>query len=66
MTASEISAFDIPRSTELLRGLERQEIDLILAAAKLRRFRASSVITHQGDPSDQTVFAVEGAGALFR
>jgi CRP-like cAMP-binding protein len=66
MTASEIRAVDVPPSTELLRGLERPEIDLILAAARLRRLRASSVITRQGDPADQLFLLVKGPGALFR
>ena len=65
MTALEIRAVDVPPSTELLRGLEQQEIDLILAAAKLRRFRASSVITHQGDPADQLFLLWKGRARYF-
>ena len=65
MTALEIRAVDVPRSTELLRGLERQEIDVILAAARLRRFRASSVITHQGDPADQLFLLWKGRARYF-
>ena len=64
MTASEIRAVDVPPGTELLRGLERQEIVVILAA-RLRRLRASSVITHQGDPADQ-LFLLWKGGTLFR
>jgi CRP/FNR family transcriptional regulator, nitrogen oxide reductase regulator len=51
--------------TELLLGLERQEIDVILAAARLRRLRASSVITHQGDPADQLFLLWKGRARYF-
>jgi hypothetical protein len=36
----------------LLRGFKRHEIDLILAAARVRRFPAKSVMTYQGEPAD--------------
>jgi len=65
MTALEIRAVDVPRGTELLRGLERQEIDVILAAARLRRFRASSMITHQDDPADQLFLLWKGRARYF-
>ncbi len=65
MTALEIRAVDVPPSTELLRGLEQQEIDVILAAARLRRFRASSVITHQGDRADQLFLLCTGRARYF-
>jgi CRP-like cAMP-binding protein len=65
MTGLEICAVDVPPSTELLRGLEQQEIDLILAAARHRRFRASSVITHQGDPANQLFLLCKGRARYF-
>ena len=65
MPASEIRAVDVPPGTELLRGLKQQEIDLILAAARLRRLRASSVITHQGDPADQLFLLWKGRARYF-
>jgi CRP/FNR family transcriptional regulator, nitrogen oxide reductase regulator len=65
MTALEIRAVDVPPSTELLRGLERREIDEILAAARLCRFRASSVITHQGDRADQLFLLWKGRARYF-
>jgi CRP-like cAMP-binding protein len=65
MTAVEIRAVDVPSNTELLRGLDRREIDEILAAARLRRFRASSVITHQGDPADQLFLLWKGRARYF-
>jgi CRP-like cAMP-binding protein len=65
MTASEIRAVDIPPGTELLRGLEQQEIESILAAARLRRFRASSVITHQKYPADRLFLLWKGRARYF-
>jgi CRP-like cAMP-binding protein len=65
MTAWEIRAVDVPRGTELLRGLEQQEIELILAAAKLRRFRAASVITHQSYPADRLYLLWKGRARYF-
>jgi CRP-like cAMP-binding protein len=41
-------------------GLEPPEIDLILAAAKLRRFPAGSVMTLQGDPADRLMMMWTG------
>jgi CRP-like cAMP-binding protein len=65
MTAWEIRAVDVPPGTELLRGLEQQEIELILAAARLRRFRASSVITHQKYPADRLFLLWKGRARYF-
>jgi CRP/FNR family transcriptional regulator, nitrogen oxide reductase regulator len=65
MTASEIRAIDIPRGAELLQGLEQQEIELILAAARLRRFRTSSVITHQKYPADRLYLLWKGRARYF-
>jgi CRP-like cAMP-binding protein len=65
MTASEIRAVDVTPGTELLRGLDRKEIDVILAAARLRRLRASSVITHRGDPADQLFLLWKGRARYF-
>jgi CRP-like cAMP-binding protein len=65
MTASEIRAVDVPPGTELLRGLEQQEIELILAAARLRRFRGSSVITHQSYPADRLFLLWKGRARYF-
>jgi CRP-like cAMP-binding protein len=65
MTASEFRAVNVPAGTELLRGLEQQEIDLILAAARPRRFRVSSVITHQGDPAGHLFLLWKGRARYF-
>jgi CRP/FNR family transcriptional regulator, nitrogen oxide reductase regulator len=65
MTALEFRAVDAPPNTELLRGLEQQEIDLILAAARPRRFRASFVMTHQGHPAEQLFLLWQGRARYF-
>ena len=65
MTALEFRAVDAPPGTELLRGLEKQEIDLILTAARPRRFPASSVMTRQGDRADQLFLLWRGRARYF-
>jgi len=65
MTALEFRAVNAPPSTELLRGLEPQEIDLILAAARPRRFTIESVMTHQGEPADQLFLLWKGRARYF-
>jgi len=42
-------AVNVNPDIELLRGFKRHEIDLIAAAARLRRFPAKSLMTHQDD-----------------
>jgi CRP/FNR family transcriptional regulator, nitrogen oxide reductase regulator len=50
---------------ELLRGLRRQEVELILSAAKRRRFNAKSVMTYQGDPADHLLLLWRGRARYF-
>jgi CRP/FNR family transcriptional regulator, nitrogen oxide reductase regulator len=50
---------------ELLRGLERQEIDVILSAAKRCRFPAKSVMTYQGEPADHLLLLWKGRARYF-
>jgi hypothetical protein len=52
MTALEFRAANRPPNVDILWGMKPQEIDLILSAARPRRFSANSVMTHQGDTSD--------------
>ena len=54
-----------PSSIELLRGLGRRETDLILAAAKRRRFHAKSVMTYQGEPADHVLLLWKGRARYF-
>ena len=50
---------------ELLKGLKQPEIDLILATAKVRRFPAKSVMTHQGEPADHVLLLWKGRARYF-
>ena len=50
---------------ELLRGLGQKEIDLILAAAKRRRFSAKSVMTYQDEPADHLLLLWKGRARYF-
>src|ERR1700751_2870918 len=52
MTTTEFRASNIPPNNELLRRLDRPEIDSILAAAQPRRFSARSFITRQDQPAN--------------
>ena len=54
-----------PSSIELLRGLGRRETDLILAAAKRRRFHAKCVMTYQGEPADHLLLLWKGRARYF-
>jgi hypothetical protein len=65
MEAVEFRALNLHQRVEWLRDLEPKEIDVVLAAAKSRRFPAKSVITLQGDPADQCFLLRDGRGALF-
>ena len=52
-------------SIDLLRGLKREEIDLILAAARARRVPAKSVMTYQGEPADSLLLLWKGRARYF-
>jgi CRP-like cAMP-binding protein len=65
MSALQFRAVDVPPDIELLRGLKRQEIDFILAAAKVRRFPAKSVMTYQGEPADHLLLLWKGRARYF-
>ncbi len=65
MTASVLGAVDIFPDNELLQGLEQQEIDLILRAARPHRFSAKSVMTHQGEPADRLMLLRKGRARYF-
>ena len=61
----ESRAVHAPHRIELLRGLGQKEIDLILAAAKRRRFSAKSVMTYQDDPADHLLLLWKGRARYF-
>jgi len=52
-------------SIDLLRGLKREEIELILAAARARRVPAKSVMTYQGEPADSLLLLWKGRARYF-
>jgi CRP-like cAMP-binding protein len=61
MAVSYFRGIDVP----LLRGLKQHEIDLILEAAKRRRYSKQSVITHQGELADQFFLLQNGRIRFF-
>ena len=65
MRALESRAIDVLPDVDLLRGLGRQEIDLILSAARTRRVPAGSVITSQGEPADHLLLLWKGRARYF-
>ena len=65
MTAWKFRAVDAPHNIELLRGLNPHESDLILAAARPRRFPAKSVMTYQDEPADHLLLLWKGRARYF-
>jgi len=65
MTAWEFHGIDAPRNIELLRGLKTNETDAILAAGRLRRFPAKSVMTYQGEPAEYLLLLWKGRARYF-
>jgi CRP-like cAMP-binding protein len=65
MAAVEFRAVDAPPNTKLLCGLDRSEIDSVLAAARPSRHRAASVMTRQNDPADQLFLLWRGRARYF-
>jgi CRP/FNR family transcriptional regulator, nitrogen oxide reductase regulator len=65
VTASELHAANLRLSIDLLQSMKPQEIDLILAAARSRRFSAKAVMTHQGEPADHLLLLRTGRARYF-
>ena len=65
MTVWKFRAVDTPHNIELLRGLNPHESDLILAAARPRRFPAKSVMTYQDEPADHLLLLWKGRARYF-
>lgn len=65
MNALGFLAADVSPDTELLRGLEPSEIDVILAAARPRQVSAKSVITHEDDPAERLFLLWKGRARYF-
>src|ERR1700733_5734647 len=64
-SVSEFRAIHVPHGTAFLQGLEPQEIDVILASAKPRRFSAKRVMTYQGQPADRILLLWKGRARYF-
>lgn len=58
-------ACNVPSETDLFHGLKLEEVDLILSAARARRFAAKSTITHQGEPADCFLLLWKGRARNF-
>lgn len=65
MTGMEFHAGNAPPHTDLLEGLSRKEIDLILAEASPRRFAPNSVMTQQGQPAEHLLLLWRGRARYF-
>jgi CRP-like cAMP-binding protein len=65
VSALKLRAVNAPPNIDLLWGLKPQKIDLILAAARPRRFAAKTVMTHQRDPSDHLYLLWKGRARYF-
>lgn len=61
----EVRSVHAPQNIELLKGLRRKEIDLILAAAKRRRFSTKTVMTYQGEAADHLLLLWKGRARYF-
>jgi CRP-like cAMP-binding protein len=64
-SVSEFRAIHVPRGAAFLHGLEPQEIDRILAAAKPRHFPAKCVITSQGESANRVLLLWKGRARYF-
>jgi CRP-like cAMP-binding protein len=64
MSNAALRRADFPPA-ELFRGLTPQEVDLAMNAAKQRRYRAKSVIYHQGEPTQYFLLLREGRARYF-
>ena len=65
MSSLESRAVNVRPNIQLLDGLKRQEIDLILSAARTRRVPAKSVLTYQGDRADHLLLLWKGRARYF-
>ena len=65
MTPSEIAAAVSELKPRFLEGLAPPEIKAVLAAAKLRRYMANSVVTNQGHPAEHLFLLLRGRARHF-
>jgi CRP-like cAMP-binding protein len=65
MTTDEIVAVLKELRSRFLEGLSSQEVSALVAAATVRRFKASQIISHQGYPADYFYLLVSGRARYF-
>ena len=65
MAVLEFRAGNAPPNTELIKGLQRLEIDLVLGAAKPRQYSPKSVMTHQHERADNLFLLWKGRARYF-
>lgn len=65
MPASEIATAPLGRMSRLFEGLAQHDFETIRAAATERRYRASSVITNQGNPAQDLFLLTSGHARYF-
>jgi len=65
MTSAEAAAILASLKPRFLKGLGLGETTAILAAAKLKRFAADSVITNEGDPAKHVFLMLEGTARHY-
>jgi CRP-like cAMP-binding protein len=65
MPASGIAAVPSGLKSRLFEGLAQRDLETIWAAAKERRYRASSIITNQGNPAEHLFLLTSGHARYF-
>lgn len=60
-----VSAASVKAEWRFLEGIAHSDANLILAAAKIRRFLANSVIVSQGDPANHLFLLTKGQARFF-
>ena len=65
MTPSQITAAINELKPRFLEGLAPPEVKAVLAAAKLRRYQANSVVTNQDHPADHLFLLLTGRARYF-
>ena len=65
MPASGIAAVPSGLKSRFFEGLAQRDLETIRAAAKERRYRASSVITNQGNPAEHLFLLTSGHARYF-
>lgn len=65
MSASGIVAVSAELKSRFFEGIGPLDLKVILAAAKLRRFKANSVVVSQGNPADYLYLLTKGRARYF-